>query len=305
MARGLGRSKGCQNCLQRKIKCDEKIPSCTQCTRGGRQCSGALSTLFLIVESETVNTNPTYKPRDTEQASQESREEQSSTLVRRPKKSGEVSKKISRRKQQPKSSQLNEPSLPLVVPSPQVIADQFLSHFITFFSKLSASQVIFNSWMVTLPDMLTARSVVVEKSIIAASMAYVGRDSGNPSIVMEAYRWYGSGIAKQRKILEELQIEKRVPTIEELCTPILLSFFEITCNTSPTGYFQHIMGAASFLEMRGPEACSSGTLHQLFLTLRIQLVRLNSVCCLLRGVPMLTHIDPSSYYNEDPFNFRN
>jgi hypothetical protein len=126
--------------------------------------------------------------------------------------------------------------------------------------------------MVALPNMLAERSVAIDRSIIAASMMYVGRQSGNPTVMAESYKWYGLGIAKQRKLLEELQHGQRAPTVEEICTPILLSFFEITCNTSPAGYFHHLMGAARLLEMRGPEECSSGILHQIFLTLRIQLV---------------------------------
>lgn len=223
-----------------------------------------------------MNTNPTYKPRDTEQSSQE-HDEKSGPLVRRPKRNYQPSRKSSRRTTQPTASQLIETVLPPTIESPQVVTDQFLSNFITFFARVSPRQVIFNSWMTGLPDMLTTRSIVVEKSIIAASMVFAGRDSGNISLVMESYKWYGAGIAKQRKLLEELQCEKRAPTVEEICTPILLSFFEITCNTSPTGYFQHLMGAARLLEMRGPEDCSSGILHQLFLTIRIQLVRTSSL----------------------------
>lgn len=272
MARGLGRSKGCKNCLKRKIKCDEKTPSCTQCERGGRQCSGALSTVFLIVESETLNSNPTYKPRDTGQSSEGSYDQQTGALVRRPKRNYQGISKASRRKALVSPAPLEEGDFPPSLQSPQVIADQFLSHFIDFFAKASVSNVAVNSWMVALPNMLAERSVAIERSIIAASMIYVGRHSGNPTIMVESYKWYGSGIAKQRKLLEELQHEQRAPTVEEICTPILLSFFEITCNTSPTGYFHHLMGAARLLEMRGPEECSSGILHQIFLTLRIQLI---------------------------------
>ncbi|KJZ74242.1 hypothetical protein HIM_06473 [Hirsutella minnesotensis 3608] len=31
---------GCSNCKQRRIKCDEKRPACTQCVRSGRSCTG-------------------------------------------------------------------------------------------------------------------------------------------------------------------------------------------------------------------------------------------------------------------------
>ena len=162
-----------------------------------------------------MNTNPTYKPRDAEQTPQTTQNQQSSALVRRPKKSSQASRKTLRRKPRASPIQLNETSLPLFIQSPQVVADQFLSHFITFFAKVSARQVLFNSWMVTLPYLLAARSAVAEKSIIAASMVYAGRDSGNLSMVVESYKWYGSGIAKQREILEELRRETRVPTVEE------------------------------------------------------------------------------------------
>jgi len=100
----------------------------------------------------------------------------------------------------------------------------------------------------------------------------VGRVSGNASILAESYKWYGVGIEKQRKILQALQSEKRLPTVEDICNAVLLSFFEIACSTSSAAYFQHIIGAARLVEMRGPEACSSGILQQLFTTLRIQLL---------------------------------
>ncbi|KAH0524322.1 hypothetical protein TsFJ059_006851 [Trichoderma semiorbis] len=31
MVRSVSRSKGCARCLQRKVKCDEKLPQCSQC----------------------------------------------------------------------------------------------------------------------------------------------------------------------------------------------------------------------------------------------------------------------------------
>lgn len=219
-----------------------------------------------------MNSNPTYKPRDSEQNPEAACRESSGALVRRPRNNYQSSRRSLRHDIQATTSQPDKPAFLLNMQSPQATADQFLSHFIAFFARVSHRQVLFNSWLVALPDMLTARSSVIRHSIIAASMIYAGKNSGNTSAVVESYKWYGAGIEKQRKLLQELQRQKRVPTVEEICNPILLSFFEITCNTSATGYFQHLIGAARLLEMRGPEACSSGILQQVFLTLRIQLV---------------------------------
>ena len=79
-------------------------------------------------------------------------------------------------------------------------------------------------------------------------------------------------MARQRKIIEELDGGGRKPTMEEVCAPIMLSFFEAACGTSPTAYFHHLLGAARLLEKHGPVECSEGILFGLFQTLRIQIV---------------------------------
>ncbi|KAL3455377.1 hypothetical protein BJX64DRAFT_71853 [Aspergillus heterothallicus] len=53
MAR-LGRSRGCRTCRERRIKCDEKTPECSQCARVGKKCPGALTRL-IVFESTPVN----------------------------------------------------------------------------------------------------------------------------------------------------------------------------------------------------------------------------------------------------------
>ena len=261
--------------MLKPVQCDEKTPSCTQCTRGGRHCSGALSTVFLVVESETLNTNPTYKPRDAEQSSEASHTNKPSTLVKRTKKNHQTTRKSSQFEIPISTSLLSEPILSPAIDSSCPVVVKFLSHFVAYFARVSSPQVVLNSWLAAVPDMLASESSVTQSSIIPATTVYVRANSVNPSILVESYKWYAEGIEKQRKLLQELQRQKRLPTVEEICNPILLSFFEITCNTSMTGYFQHLTGAARLLEMRGPKDCASGILHHLLITLRIQLVRLS------------------------------
>jgi hypothetical protein len=164
--------------------------------------------------------------------------------------------------------------LPPAIESTKVMSHQFLSHFINFFARASTKDVIFNSWMSTLPSMLASSisQPSTYKSISAASMIYYGRRTNDKTIVMEAYRSYGAGLSSQRKVLEDIVTKKRTPSIEELCTPLLMSFFEISCCTSRTAYFQHLFGAGKLLEAWGPERCQEGILFELFHTLRLQLV---------------------------------
>ncbi|KAI4123511.1 MAG: hypothetical protein LQ338_005235 [Usnochroma carphineum] len=46
-------STGCKNCRQRKIKCNEQKPACTQCTNTGRVCPGYTNLFDLVLRDET------------------------------------------------------------------------------------------------------------------------------------------------------------------------------------------------------------------------------------------------------------
>lgn len=48
-------STGCKNCRQRKIKCDERKPACTQCTNTDRVCPGYTHLFDLVLRDETVS----------------------------------------------------------------------------------------------------------------------------------------------------------------------------------------------------------------------------------------------------------
>ncbi|CEL01763.1 Putative Transcriptional regulatory protein moc3 [Aspergillus calidoustus] len=54
MARLSGRSRGCRTCRERRIKCDEKTPECSQCVRLGKKCPGAVTGL-IVFEATPVN----------------------------------------------------------------------------------------------------------------------------------------------------------------------------------------------------------------------------------------------------------
>ncbi|PVH93735.1 hypothetical protein DM02DRAFT_695211 [Periconia macrospinosa] len=47
---GVPRSKGCETCRKRSVKCDELRPSCSQCRRGGRKCPGYERRLKFVDE---------------------------------------------------------------------------------------------------------------------------------------------------------------------------------------------------------------------------------------------------------------
>ncbi|KAH7402137.1 hypothetical protein DE146DRAFT_456302 [Phaeosphaeria sp. MPI-PUGE-AT-0046c] len=46
-------SKGCQSCRSRKVKCDQKRPSCSQCIRASRECFGYRDALSMMFKNES------------------------------------------------------------------------------------------------------------------------------------------------------------------------------------------------------------------------------------------------------------
>lgn len=162
--------------------------------------------------------------------------------------------------------------LPPSINNSEVFNHQMLATFVSFFAK-NPSNRVFNNWMNQLPEILSnPKSAAAKKSIVAAAMVHSAGMLTNKDILIEGYKWYGSGLSSQRKELEVINQGKRKPTFEELCTPLMLSFCEISCCTSQTAYFHHLLGAAGLLSKHGPKNCTSGVLFEMFQVLRFQLV---------------------------------
>jgi hypothetical protein len=162
-----------------------------------------------------------------------------------------------------------------VPPSPSIHIDA---------SRVSTQQFLHNwiertesggmNWTPFLPSLIN-NSPMIERSILASSLASLGLSSNNRDLTTEALKWYGFGLSRQRHQLALIQRKKLTPTIEDVCMPMCLSFFEVTCSTSPHAYFMHCIGASKMLELVGPKGCGSDAFYSLFQTVRAQMVSLS------------------------------
>jgi hypothetical protein len=156
-----------------------------------------------------------------------------------------------------------------------------VAHFISFFDNSPPAQSHLGSWFLLLPSMLSSETRhLVRPPVLAASLALYGNLSNQPTIVTEAYKWYGSGLKRQRKrlLLQEPEtMAPIIPTVEDVSMALLLAYFEVVFHTSPEAYFQHHTGASKMLELMGPEACRTGVLHELFQTVRFHMVRVSLI----------------------------
>lgn len=294
MTRPTGRSRGCQTCRQRKIKCDEKLPECSQCLRGGRICPGALTgALFITVNAEAATPNKPNKKDNSktiaaqilpathhgssgpvhiktiqhDESGRRRREGKDlndharSVAGSKPNDVLRTSTKVTAQFQLPT---LYQPSR--IVPFQQL----FLRHFIDFFFN-PEDKVRMNSWVLELPKLLDASPYsTVWYSLRAATMAIYSKLTGDRSIEFESCRWYDRGLESQRLQLQTMvQQRKRVLDESTILVPLLFCMFEVVMDTEEDAWIGHTQGAEKLFDMIGPQRCQIGQMHDLFRSARI------------------------------------
>ncbi|RDW67589.1 hypothetical protein BP6252_08985 [Coleophoma cylindrospora] len=281
MARTAGRSRGCRTCRQRRIKCDEALPECTQCKKYGTKCPGPITGTFYVIASETC-TRPSSTVGGCVDAPESSQMSNTYGSTRRT-----PDLDIGNRSYQPPtetnslptSELLGDALIPTIPsyyqPSRAEAFDQlFFSHFFDGCGK-GIETIGACSWLGKLPARLATSftSRAIKYSVRATCMAFYGVLNGQVSIQTEARRTYVRALESRRADLGQgtLQTQMgRIPVSEEdICLTLVLSYYELVLKTSPAAWVHHLHAAAAMIEAKGPEECQSGFMHQLFRTVRL------------------------------------
>ncbi|RDW74172.1 hypothetical protein BP5796_07614 [Coleophoma crateriformis] len=281
MARTAGRSRGCRTCRQRRIKCDEALPECTQCKKYGKKCPGPITGTFYVIASETC-TRLSSTVGGCVDAPESSQMSQTYGSTHR---TPDID--ICNRSYQPEI-ELNSPptSEPLgnalrptmpsyYQPSRAEAFDQlFFSHLFDECGR-GIETIGACSWLGKLPARLATSftSPSIKYSVRATCMAFYGLLNGQVSIQTEARRTYVRALESRRADLCQgtLQVHMgRIMASEEaICLTLMLSYYELVCQTSPVAWIHHLRAAAAMIEAKGPKECQSGFMHQLFRTVRL------------------------------------
>lgn len=299
-------------CLQRKIKCDESAPECSQCRISGVKCSGPRQGALFVDMSAQIRQKSEERRAIAEQKEPRLGIPCSSTHAtshykaietdlpfvstearRKPTPRGiSVEKGRSSRARTNRAIKLKGQESALLHQStsherqfqlPTTYQPDrshqfellFLSNFVASSSLSERSGAGLHTWTRELLDLLSStEELSVSYSIRATSMAMYGRMAGSEDIEIEAIKWYARGLEAQR---QSLQLAAKAPsrvilTDEAVCTSIMLSLFETMISTTPTGWLRHYDGAAKMLEMMGPERCQSQFTNKLFRTTRLATV---------------------------------
>ncbi|KAK7184008.1 hypothetical protein DPSP01_010466 [Paraphaeosphaeria sporulosa] len=292
------RSRACQQCRERRVKCDETPETCQQCRRLDLRCSGPLQGSVIIDMTDRVT-----KPRP-----RKKRELKTAHVVRtknekEPSPNDEVLIKTEPGTPDPPSivsalpvatPSSRKPSveqvhrselatkdaiaqiqrhyrLPALYQPSRAVSDALDVAFISHFVKQNNTTRKYTPdvpWITSLPNLHGATTKpAVRLSIRAASMAFYAAVHRDTTILVDSYRWYTMSLNCQRQSLARLS-STRIPDAEEILVPIILSIYEAYAGTTTTSMWPHMAAAAKIIELRGPTNCT-GITATLFRIMRV------------------------------------
>ncbi|KAL6694418.1 hypothetical protein J3F84DRAFT_376788 [Trichoderma pleuroticola] len=257
MVRSVSRSKGCARCLQRKVKCDEKLPQCSQCQRMRRPCPGP-QTGSIFVHAVQTDRGPKAEKKMQIQVAPAYQQVPITTAA--------IRQLQCARRAVGESPNLYQPS------AAPVFDELFLSTFIDSFAKPSAGSGPHQSWMTYLTEFLNTGDAPIRQSIRAAATAYHGRVAQNAAAQRAAEQCYIAALRSQRSRLTPYlnsSTSHYIPDDQEVFTSMMLLYFELISPSSTGSWLKHLHGVTSLLQLRGAESCQAGGLHLLFRSLRL------------------------------------
>ncbi|KAI2849988.1 transcriptional regulator family: Fungal Specific TF [Aspergillus niger] len=227
---------GCALCRTRRLICDRRRPSCTQCLRINQECSGYRDPNVLRICDQTDEITVKVEGRGT-----------------------------IARKQRKSPSTGNPPSPASISPPPTTIDDQIMSHIFTYYVGTTRVQGLLSY----LPHLLSTNpSPALQATIKAAGLESMARINRRPELKRVAGEEYGRALIATNNALRDPVSAKSDSTLGAV---ILLGMYEWNaCSGLMQGWSQHVRGATKLVELRGMEQLNSETGLELFTLVRLQ-----------------------------------
>ncbi|KAF8858208.1 hypothetical protein BDZ45DRAFT_403712 [Acephala macrosclerotiorum] len=242
-------SQGCGTCRARRIKCDERKPTCFRCQKSKRECTGYRDTAFVRMRWDRSARSTSKKPPSPTPS--ENRE-----LVRRAF-SNSISSLPSAFTTSPTSPlqfQISvSPSSGLSTPIEEQAKHLFRRNFV-----LEPCEGNSRSYMgFVVPVLEHDKQLVHEKgsnsrlatAVMAVGLALMGNRPNSRFLLPKAMKFYSRAL---KEINDALLVEDQAVEDDTLAAVIVLGLFEVTTGTSgqPSGWISHANGAAILVKMR-------------------------------------------------------
>ncbi|KAH8695272.1 hypothetical protein BGW36DRAFT_462884 [Talaromyces proteolyticus] len=255
-------SGGCSRCRSRRLKCDQKTPSCSQCIRADQKCTGYRDLTALMFENQSDDVIRKAK-----------RIHIKAALSRQ--KLYESEQRYRRLQQSPQSQQLTTPiddEAACFVYGNYILDGKSANHY-SFIEQLLPSN----------------GDSAIRSAMKAVGLAALANIKTAPNLMRAAREEYTTALAHTNQALRDQSLSKEDSTLGAV---ILLGMFEImTCNGSGSmqRWRNHVEGAGKLIEWRGEEQLRNLRGLSMFRHLKISIITNN----IYTGKPtssFLTHL---------------
>ncbi|KAF2672373.1 hypothetical protein BT63DRAFT_194719 [Microthyrium microscopicum] len=243
-----GRSKGCQTCRKRKIKCTLERPECAQCMKSGRVCLGyQRDRIFVHSDANTVaeKSRGQVKPRVITTSSPSTDTSWSSP--------SSIDSRFDLEVDPDASLSLSSTALR------NYVLSDFISGYKGLYQLRNASTP---NWLRIIPTHANPTKAL-ETAAFAVSLGTLGDTLQNRDMLSESLRLYTRGLNDMQAALYDPKLMYEDDT---LAACMLLAMYEIfQCpSNNRKAYVNHANGCAKLVQLRGPAAHCSGLGHSIF-----------------------------------------
>ncbi|KAH7312903.1 hypothetical protein BKA65DRAFT_484099 [Rhexocercosporidium sp. MPI-PUGE-AT-0058] len=278
-------SGGCSECRKRKTRCDRATPSCTQCIRAHRTCSGYRNQLDLMFrnESDTVKEKAAKSKEISRPKSTRTIESHPQNLAY-----GHDDDSI-------QGNEVAKYSKTHLTNTETLCIKNMMPNYSMFPTLEERSLAFFGgmapTWFRTfdLVDTICRNQDIEEHlqaSMSAVGLASFSNASHAPELMAKAQKDYGKALQLTNEALRSPTAVKKDST---LFSVMVLSIYEmITGNNerSLDSWAEHIKGAAALVKLRGAEQFRSAAGQRMFLQVTSSLM----LSCIQRTISMPDHI---------------
>ncbi|KAL1793176.1 hypothetical protein ACET3X_008158 [Alternaria dauci] len=247
-------SPGCKTCRDRRIRCDQKRPSCSQCLRAGKECHGYRDPVSLMFKNESHVVAKKAEKRYEELA----KSKEPTTPWRR----GEPAKTRSMQRMYP--VRIPPSAGTIVQPSPNVDAraqGYFLANYAGTADFPQGGQFEWIPQLLSRPDVEGS----LRESFRALSLAVFSNAVKSPAVMQKARIAYVSALEETNKALISHETAVKDSTVVSV---ILLGLYEGTRYTDKSSiarWSKHVSGAYTLFMLRGKSQFDTELGRQIFL----------------------------------------
>ncbi|KAL2075240.1 hypothetical protein VTL71DRAFT_183 [Oculimacula yallundae] len=259
------RSKGCLICRKRRVKCDEVRPSCSQCRRGGRQCSGYDLPMTFITQQPRLKAQRNIADPRKKKSKDEPVKFLDSSLE-----TSSCSTELVSNGPWTKQRTEYQSRIDPTIHCPLLNLSQLTTSFVhTLFppTYLPPNLSFFASWLWQIPSHLSSTNPLLTTSAKALSLGFFGSETKAPTLEHESRVAYSRALWYLSKAIEDVDTGLNTET---LCATMLLGFYEceIYMRTQDVSWVTHAGGAGKLMQIRGAQRHREGFDYIMFLGFR-------------------------------------